>query len=177
MSNGPVVRTNGSIIEKSLLLEKIKSIKNGRLFRLKYQVTVPIKAEFAHRGFEVIKTVETTTRTGVKYGNIKTVIKKALLEKKSKGDSNFSWIIPNKVRYNSHTENTFLYTAPISTGCNKNTVYEIRIPDCTQEGNPGQWSYISKENLEALGIIQNSYWTAGDRPINDINLANIISIG
>jgi hypothetical protein len=160
------------------IIDKIKSIKNGTLFRLKYKTELPMKAEFSKRGFKVVKIVETTTRTGVKYGNIKNVVKSIVSKAKSSDKSNYEWVIPNKIRFNRNTGNTYLYTAPISAGCNKNTLYEIYIPcpaGITSDYTP--WVYISEDNLKALGIIQDSYWTKSDRPINDINLNNIISIG
>lgn len=165
-------------IRRSDIIDKVKAIKNGTLFRLKYRTELPVKAEFGKRGFKVVKVVETTTRTGVKYGNIKGVVKSIVSKTKSKSaEQAYEWLIPNKVRRNTSTGNVYLYTAPISKGNNKNNTYKVLIPYAGNmcDSNP-QWNYISEENLIALGIVIDSYWTKGDRPINDINLNNIISI-
>ena len=93
------------------LKKVLENIHPGSFFRIKYSVEVPLKAEYKNKGYKIIKTVYTTSRTGVRYMNINGVTPP---EKKSDKSSNWSWEKKNYISYNSNTGKYYLNLYPMS---------------------------------------------------------------
>lgn len=94
------------------LKQVLENIRPGSFFRIKYEVDVPLKAEYRNKGYKIIKTVSTTSRTGVRYMKINGVTP---TEKKSDKPSNWSWEKKNYISYNSNTGKYYLNLYPIAT--------------------------------------------------------------
>ena len=52
------------------IINKVREIPAGRFFRVRYTTKVKLRAEYEKKGYSILKIVDTTTRTGVKYKNI-----------------------------------------------------------------------------------------------------------
>ena len=100
--------------------EIIESIPNGRFFRITYRSELPIKSEYKKNGVSIVKYVTTTSRTGVKYTNIKGVVPS---ENPSK--SNYFWLVRNKIAQHLYNKTEYVQLAPIGKGSNRKTVYMI----------------------------------------------------
>jgi hypothetical protein len=81
---------------------------------------------------------------GVNYFNIASVIAKKAAEgdkPKQARVNNYSWIIPNKVKYNSNTDKTYLQVATLNHGHNTKNQFLVYNPN---EG----WIVLEKEEFE-----------------------------
>ena len=112
---------NKSVIEEEqlkfmkldTLRNKIKKLRNGTFFHIRYMSQMKVAAEYAHNGIQIIKVVDTTSRTGVNYGKIKGVVSKYPDEYTPKKPTAWSWIIPHKLKYNDNTKKEYLCLYPI----------------------------------------------------------------
>ncbi|MBO7697265.1 MAG: hypothetical protein J6Y28_04030 [Acholeplasmatales bacterium] len=103
------------------LKKVLENIHPGSFFRIKYSVEIPLKAEYRNMGYRIVKTVYTTSRTGVRYMKINGVTPS---EKKSNKPSNWSWEKKNYISYNSNTGSYYLNLYPM--GMNTYTKVEYK---------------------------------------------------
>lgn len=154
------------------IINLIKDIKNGTFVRVAFTSTVPLKAKFKNTGIIIKKKTVTTGRVGVNYFNIKSV--KDLPKTASRNyTNNYKWIIPNKIKYNTNTDNYYLSLATVPMYSNTYVTYEII--------NNGISKCISKKDLlnsEVATYIQDSYFNKNtNTPILTIKLENIEKLG
>lgn len=108
------------------LKKVLENIHPGSFFRIKYSVEIPLKAEYKNMGYKVIKTVYTTSRTGVRYMKINGV---TLSEKKSDKPSNWSWEKKNYISYNSNTGSYYLNLYPMGMNTYTRVEYKVYFND------------------------------------------------
>lgn len=101
------------MIKRDKLIKKIENISNGTFFHIRYMSPMKVAAEYAHNGIQIIKVVDTTSRTGINYGKIKGVVNKYPNEYVPKKPTAWSWIIPHKLKYNDNTKKEYLCLYPI----------------------------------------------------------------
>lgn len=152
---------------------KIDSLKNilnaihpGSFFRIRYSVDVPLKAEYRNKGYKIIKTVSTTSRTGVRYMKINGVTPS---EKKSDKPSNWSWEKKNYISYNSNTGKYYLNLYPMSMNTYTRVEYKFYF-------NSEQ---VLMDNLEFKNMVIPSYFKKDggfSTKILKINIDNIIEL-
>lgn len=95
-----------------MLCEAVSKIRNGACVRIGYTSQVPVKAKYRNR-VHIKKWVTTTGRLGVKYSNIKRVSDRlAAQQNKPYKPTNFTWVIPNKIKYHPERIHTILILAP-----------------------------------------------------------------
>ncbi len=150
------------------LIEKIKSIPGGRFFRVRYMTKVKMTAESLQKGLTIIKIVETTTRTGVKYKNIAGVVPNEYPDSYVPKETNWEWVIPQRVKHNNKTGKDYLVIAPIEKGHNTHVSYVLTDAD-------GNSRIITKEEAKEYSV--SSYWRDGDKPaVMNVTLENVLLV-
>ena len=157
------------------IVESISNLRNGTMARITYVTELPLKSEFAKKGYRILKVVETTGRFGVNYSNIKSVI-----EKKSdpnykhvEKENNFEWIVKNKISHNTKTGKDYIRFAPMKKGANKHS----NMIFVDTEGK--HFSFDSNDLPEDFQkMVVNSYWSKKHEApaVQTICLDNVIMI-
>lgn len=113
------------------IIREASACGNGRFIRVGYSKELKMLKEWAEKGIRVYKLTETSVRLGVAYANISSV--KA--RKEAEGDkpkvqraNNWSWVIENKVKFNSNTGKTYLQVATVNGGHNTRNQFLIYDP-------------------------------------------------
>ena len=126
------------------IIREASACGNGRFIRVGYSKELKMLKDWAEKGIRVYKLTETSVRLGVAYGNISSV--KA--RKEAEGDkpkvqraNNWSWVIDNKVKFNSNTGKTYLQVATLNHGHNTHSQFLVYNPN---EG----WLVLEKEEWE-----------------------------
>ena len=107
-------------IEK--IVEAVKHNHPGSFFRIAYSTELPIKASFKKQGYQIIKHVTQTVRTGCNYKNIKDA---PISVTPGKVSSNYEWILRNSINYNHSTNKFYLNVYPISKGAHTVSTYHV----------------------------------------------------
>ena len=164
-------------MNNEVIINALKSIKPGCLFRITYKSELPVKAEFKKNGYRLVKITEATVRTGVDYSNIQSVIEKrenasedgAVAKQR---ENNFEWIIRDRVSYNSNTNKFYARVATLRNG-GANIHSKFILVDSMSETYE-----LEKLSESQKDIVQNSYWNRASAPeVQNISFENIISIG
>lgn len=150
-------------MDRDKIINFIKDVPGGRFFRLRYTSNMPVKAKYQNQGITILKVVNITTRTGVRYSAIAEPSNEEVSSKNN--TNNWVWIIPNRLKYNSNTKSQYLVTAP-TKGSNAKSTYLL----CDSEG------CAIRNEEEIKEYIIDSYWRKEVRPINTININNILLI-
>lgn len=129
------------------MIETIAKIPSGRMFRLSYHTEVELNKEAKAKGIKIVKYVETTTRTGIAYKNIASVIEK-IKEKidtpnKKTTTNNWEYIIDNKVKHNTNTNCDYLCVANIKKGANTKVKYKMYTANAITEFSYNEFSKIA----------------------------------
>lgn len=103
------------------IIEAVSKTQPGSFFRISYVTELPVKSSFKKQGYQIIKEVSQTSRTGCRYKNIKD----APVSVNPGGSSNFEWIMKNSVNYNHSTNKFYLNIYPISKGAHTVTTYHV----------------------------------------------------
>lgn len=152
----------------------VNTTKNGTCVRLGYVTEVPIKTKYKD-DLNVRKLVATTGRLGVEYKNIKSVKERLTSQvAKSVRVNNFSWVIRNKLKYNSNTDKYYLSVASFPKGSNTKSVYEVR------KGNGLEYFFTEKDLEKFYGeYIQPSFFKKKTNPseVYIINIDNVFAVG
>jgi hypothetical protein len=152
---------------------------NGRIIRVGYSKEMSLIKAWAEKGIRVYKLTETSVRLGVNYGNIATVkARKAAEGDKPKVEraNNFSWVIPNKVKYNSNTGKTYLQVATLNGGHNTRNQFLIYDPATG-------WFVLEREEWETseyylMTDVKCRGPRKGDKPeVYTITFGNIFKLG
>ena len=151
------------------MMKKIEKIPAGRYFRMRYLSKLPVKKQFVDEGISVVKIVDITTRTGVRYSNIASVInkEKTRTTEKRETTNNYEWIIPNRIKYNTNTRKYYFVTAPTTRGAHPHATYIVSTPE-------GTHVVSNKEDIK--NYILDSYWRETVSPINMISLDSVLHI-
>lgn len=150
------------------LIEAIVAIPAGRFFRVRYMTKVKMSAESVKQGITIMKIVDTTTRTGVKYKNIAGVIPNEYPDSYVPKETNWEWVVPQRVKHNTRTGKDYLVVAPISKGHNTHVSYVLT-------DGEGKSYIITKEEAKKYSVA--SYWKEGDKPvIMNITLENVLMV-
>ena len=113
------------------IMAEAANCKNGCIIRAGYSKELNMLKGWKELGFRAYKLTETSVRLGVNYFNIASVVAKKATEgdkPKKERANNFSWVIKNKVKYNSNTGKTYLQVATFNKGHNTHSQYLIYDP-------------------------------------------------
>ena len=150
------------------LIQKLSEIPAGRFFRVRYTTKVRLKAAFEKEGYSIIKIVDTTTRTGVKYSSLIDKHKMNELPAPEK-TNNWEWIVKDRIKHNTNTGKDYLVLAPISKGSNTIVSYVLT--------TPGGVSNVIPECDVRNTYAVPSYWRTGDKPtIMNVTLENVLMV-
>lgn len=149
------------------IIKKVSEIPAGRFFRIRYISKMRIKSEFEKEGMTLFKIVDTTTRTGVKYKNIKDVKLTEYPDEYTPKKTNWEWVVRDRVKHNTNTGKNYLVVAPISKGSNTIVSYVLT----TSEGV----SNTVDENAARLYTVQ-SAWKSEKPAIMNITLDNVLMV-
>lgn len=149
------------------IIKRVSEIPAGRFFRVRYITKVKLKAEYEKQGYSILKIVDTTTRTGVKYQNIAGVELKDKFEDKQPKTNNWEWVVKDRIKHNTKTGKDYLVIAPISKGSNTVKSYVLTIP----EGVSNTIPECDVKNTYAVP----SYWKDGEKPaVMNVTLENVL---
>lgn len=151
------------------IIKRVSEIPAGRFFRVRYTTKVKLKAEYEKQGYSILKIVDTTTRTGVKYQNIAGVELKDKFEDKQPKTSNWEWVVKDRIKHNTKTGKDYLVIAPISKGSNTIKSYVLTTPE-------GVSNIIPECDVKNTYSVP-SYWKDGEKPaVMNITLDNVITV-
>lgn len=151
------------------IIKKVSEIPAGRFFRVRYTTKVKLKAEYEKQGYTILKIVDTTTRTGVKYQNIAGVELKDKFDEKQPRTNNWEWVVKDRIKHNTNTGKDYLVVAPISKGSNTVVSYVLTTPE-------GESYTIHEYDVKSIYSVP-SYWKNGDKPaIMNITLENVLTV-
>lgn len=149
------------------IIKRVSEIPAGRFFRVRYTTKVKLKAEYEKQGYSILKIVDTTTRTGVKYSSLidKHNLNEYPAEEKT---NNWEWVVRNRIKHNAKTGKDYLVIAPISRGANTVTTYVLT-------DNEGNSRVVDKEEVRLYTVA--SYWKDGEKPtIMNVTLENVLLV-
>lgn len=147
------------------IVKKLETIPAGRFFRIRYMSQLPLTAEYKKQGYSLCKIVDTTTRTGVSYKNIEGV---QLKEDYTPRESNWEWVVKDRIKMNKKTGKQYAVLAPVAKGNNTKKSYILTTPEgITNTCNEGvARMYTTK-----------SYWAEKERPaVITVTLENIMVV-
>lgn len=105
------------------IMSIIDDIKNGTLFYIEYRSDVPVTKDAKKNGITIEKITKKLTRTGINYANIKEIKNGTISSgKKHQTAKNYSWIVDNKVTFNSNTNKKYFRIARVN-GRKENVEY------------------------------------------------------
>ena len=156
-------------MKSEAIIKKISEIPAGRFFRVRYTTRVKLKAEWEKQGYSILKIVDTTTRTGVKYKNIAGVELKDKFEDTQPKTNNWEWVVKDRIKHNTKTGKDYLVIAPISKGSNTVKSYVLTTPE-------GVSNTIPECDVKSTYTVP-SYWKTGDKPvIMNVTLENVLTV-
>ena len=154
-------------------MEIINNIKPGVCVRFGFISQVPVKAAFKD-DFQIRKFVVTTGRTGVRYNKLKAVLeRKEESPAKRNTTNNYTWVIPQKVKFNSNTQKNYLVIATLPHGHNSKVAFEVR------QGDKYCYFHGKKEFMESefAQYVQPSYFKkSSGTEVMSVNLDNVFCI-
>lgn len=159
-----------------IISEAVKCV-NGRIIRVGYTTEAPLIKAYTEGGYRVFKLVETSTRLGVNYSNIKAVIEKRQAQTASvkQRANNYTWVIENKVCYNSNTQKTYLRMTSLNGGHNTKVQYLVYDPELQL------WDTLNRVELIAKyrHLFKDGYFekSSGDHIVCNIPFEHIYRIG
>ena len=125
------------------IMEAAQNVINGRIVRIGYTSELPLKKDWVEKGYRIYKVTETSVRLGVKYDNITEVMQKRSqmpAGETRQRTNNYTWVIPNKVQFNSNTNRTYLRCTTMKQGNNSRTKFLVHNP---HDG----WHLLTREQL------------------------------
>lgn len=115
-----------------MLCEAVNKVRNGACVRIGYTSQVPVKAKYRDR-VTIKKWVTTTGRLGVKYSNIKRVADRlAAQQNKPYKPTNFTWVIPNKIKYHPEKDKYYLNISTFPKGSHTKVLYDVVLDGVTE---------------------------------------------
>ena len=151
------------------IIKRVSEIPAGRFFRVRYTTKVKLKAEYEKQGYSILKIVDTTTRTGVKYKNIAGVKLNDYPDEYEPKKTNWEWVVKDRIKHNTNTGKDYLVVAPIKKGGNTIVSYVLTTPE-------GVSNTIPERDVKSTYSVP-SYWKTGDKPvIMNITLENVLMV-
>lgn len=151
------------------IIKKVSEIPAGRFFRVRYTTKVKLKAEYENKGYSILKIVDTTTRTGVKYKNIAGVKPNDYPDEYEPKKTNWEWVVKDRIKHNTKTGKDYLVIAPISKGSNTVKSYVLTTP----EGVSNTIPECDVKNTYTVA----SYWRDGEKPaVMNVTLENVLMV-
>ena len=149
------------------IIKKIAEIPAGRFFRVRYTTKVKLKAEYEKRGYTILKIVDTTTRTGVKYSSL--IDNHKMNEfPASERTHNWEWVVKDRIKHNINSGKDYLVLAPINKGSNSVVSYILTTPEGTSV------CILEKDVKDTYSIP--SYWRDTKPTIVNVTLDNVLMI-
>lgn len=156
----------------SFLEEALGGIRSGTFFRIGYITELPMKAAYAKEGWKILKRTESTVRTGINYGNIKSVVE----EREGRSEvtrTHKNHIVPvqrGRIYQNTDTEQMYLRVFPTKKGANKKVSYILITPAHSEH-------YVKNLDDVMRKMVRDSYFNEKYRPIATIKIDNIYRVG
>lgn len=156
----------------SFLEEALGGIRSGTFFRIGYITELPVKAAYAKEGWKILKKTESTVRTGVNYGKIKSVVE----EREGRSEVTHTLknhIVPvqrGRIYQNTDTEQMYLRVFPTKKGTNKKVSYILVTPGHSEY-------HFNDLDEEMRDMVRDSYFNEKSRPIATIKIDNIYKVG
>lgn len=151
-------------MKREKIIRKLCGVPAGRFFRVRYSTVVPLKAEYENKGYSLLKIVDTTTRTGVKYQNIRDVLTTS--DNSSGATNNWEWEYKNRIKYNTSTKSQYAVFAPIDPiKAHSQSTYLLT----DSEGNT-----TIKTRYEVAPFVIESYFCKPQPKIITVDLAHIL---
>lgn len=153
----------------------IKAVRPGSFVRICYKTELPVQAQFKAKGYRVEKEVEMTSRFGVAYHHIASVIERELdrVVPAKPREHTTHWITGEK-KYFLHNDNSgtnYVVTYPTKSGTNKKSTYIVYDAE-------GRIVSVSSDDSEARKYVIRSYFTRrGNCGQLSIKLENLLAIG
>lgn len=151
------------------IIKRVSEIPAGRFFRVRYTTKVKLKAEYEKQGYSILKIVDTTTRTGVKYKNIAGVKLNDYPDEYEPKKTNWEWVVKDRIKHNTKTGKDYLVIAPISKGSNTVKSYVLTTPS-------GVSNTIPECDVKNTYTVE-SYWKNGNKPaVMNVTLENVLLV-
>lgn len=108
------------------IINAIVDVKGGRIARITYKTEVPVKAEFKKQGYKITKLVETSSRIGVNYGHLPSVIARNESDNTpNTRANNYEWIIKDRICHNHKTDKDYVALVSFNKGHHTKVKYII----------------------------------------------------
>lgn len=151
-------------MKTSTAIDLMKTIKNGTFGVVEYETELPVNKDAKNAGVHIFCKTRKMVRFGASYKNLISDLTSS--EVKSRAN-NYSWIIENKISYNSKTDKDYLRISNI----NRKTIsrnYRMETPSST----------VYSSNLDGYeSFLRPSSSNSGFKPIvQNISLSNVLSI-
>ena len=169
---------NINYLSADAIIAEVNKKKSGTIFTIGYTTDVTLKSENVKKGWRIIKKVTKTVRTGVKYDNLASVIKKRaeLTEEVKRNYTNpFEYTVPNRICKHTTKGTEYLCLASFN-GNPSRTEYIIKTPlnvtvVLTAEefmkssykelarpsyftGSGSEWFRVSFDNIYRIGAVE-----------------------
>lgn len=114
-------------LNREQIIETVKNIHGGAITRVTYRTEVPIKAEFKKQGYKIHKFVETSSRVGVNYGHLPSVMAR---NEEATGETvqrtnNYEWVVKDRICHNTKTGKDYLALITLNGGHHTKVKYVI----------------------------------------------------
>lgn len=149
------------------IIKKVKEIPGGRFFRVRYISKVKMTAAALQDGITIFKIVDTTTRTGVKYNNIEGVKPTDYPDEYTPKQTNWEWVVKNRIKHNTKTGKDYLVIAPIGKGAHTVSTYIMTDAE-------GYTRKVEKSEVEQYAVA--SYWKEEKPAIMNVTLENVLMV-
>lgn len=160
------------------IINEVREMKNGQYARVEYKTEVKsVASAFKKLGVKVFKHTTATVRIGVDYDHISTVVERQADPTYIKRENpNETYIVKDKISYNSNTGNYHLRVSSVSPLSNATSNTEVQYTLTTVDGQVVTFkSWDEVEEYKAY--MQPSYFKSGSNyEVKNINLSNLIRI-
>lgn len=166
-------------LDQNTIIAEAANCGNGRIIRVGYSKEIPLIEGWAEKGIRVYKLTETSVRLGVSYGNIASVKARKAAEgdqPKKQRANNYTWVLKNKVKFNSNTGKTYLQVATLNGGHNTRNQFLVYDP---YQG----WIVLEKQEWELseyymMTTLKSREYRKGEKPeVYTITFDNIYKLG
>lgn len=147
-------------------VEIMKSVKNGTFGVIEYESSLPTNKEAKNAGVKISCKTKKMVRFGADYKNLVKDIASAEVKPRT---NNYSWVIDNKVAYNSNTDKNYVRVSNI----NRKTISREYVVS-TPSGVSTISSISGFENFLQPSYFKNN--VASKPVVQNISVENIISI-
>ena len=148
------------------VIEVMKGVKNGTFGVIEYESSLPVNKEAKKAGVTISCTTKKMVRFGADYKNLVKELASAEVKPRT---NNYSWVIENKVAYNSNTDKNYVRVSNI----NRKTISKKYVIS-TSSGLTTSSSLNGWESLLQPSYFKNN--VASKPVVQNISVENILSI-